>query len=139
FQNIQQVDPGFRISRQLTIDVVLPDRRYADPVQSDLWRHAVADRLRAAGAQQVAMTSSVPLQHDWDAMAFADLRSQPGTPPDQRPNGRVRFASPGFFQAMGIRMIAGRDFTDADRPGGSPVAIVNAAFVRRFLRDTAPD
>lgn len=138
FQNIQQVDPGFRIGRQMTIDVVLPDRRYADPVQSELWRHAVADRIRAAGAQQVAMTSSVPLQHDWDATAFADLRSQPGTPPDQRPNGRVRFVTPGFFEVMGIRLLAGRDFNEGDRSGAAPVAIVNAAFARRFLRDMDP-
>jgi putative ABC transport system permease protein len=104
----------------------------------DAWRQAVSTRLRAAGAATVAMTSSLPLQHEWDNTAFADLRSQPGTPPDQRPNGRVRFVTPGFFSAMGIKLLAGRDFTDADRPGAPPVAIVNATFVRRFLRDTDP-
>src|SRR5262249_43571109 len=104
----------------------------------ELWRKAVIDRLRAAGAAAVAMTSSIPLQHEWDSTAFADLRSRPGTPPDQRPNGRVRFATPGFFSLMGIHLLAGRDFTDADRPISQPVAIVNAAFVRRFLRDSDP-
>jgi putative ABC transport system permease protein len=84
------------------------------------------------------MTSSLPLQHEWDGTAFADLRSQPGTPADQRPNGRVRFVSPGFFSVMGIKLLAGRTFTDADRPGAPPVAIVNATFVRRFLRDEDP-
>jgi len=104
----------------------------------EAWRQAVTDRLRAAGAADVAMTSSLPLQHEWDATAFADLRSQPGTPPDQRPNGRVRFVTPGFFSLMGIKLLAGRTFTDADRPGAPPVAIVNATFVRRFLRDSDP-
>ena len=81
------------------------------------------------------MTSSLPLQREWDATAFADLRSQPGTPRDQRPMGRVRFVTPGFFSLMGIKLLAGRTFIDADRPGAPPVAIVNATFVRRFLRD----
>ncbi|HEX6463483.1 MAG TPA: ADOP family duplicated permease [Vicinamibacterales bacterium] len=137
FTNILKVDPGFQIGQQVTIDVTLPDLRYQEPVRMAAWRQAVTDRLRAAGAAQVAMTSSLPLQHEWDATAFADLRSQPGTPPDQRPNGRVRFATPAFFSLMGIKLLAGRTFTDADR-GEQPVAIVNATFVRRFLRDADP-
>jgi putative ABC transport system permease protein len=138
FQNIHRVDPGFRVGQQLTIDVTHPDRRYQEPARMDAWRRAVMDRLRAAGAADVAMTSSLPLQHEWDGTAFADLRSQPGTPPDQRPNGRVRFATPGFFSLMGIRLLAGRTFTDADRAGAPPVAIVNATFARRFLHDADP-
>ncbi len=138
FENIQSVDPGFRIGRQVTVDVTLPDRQYQEPARMETWRQAVTDRLRAAGAADVAMSSSLPLQHEWDSTAFADLRSQPGTPPDQRPNGRVRFVTPGFFSMMGIKRLAGRSFTDADRAGAPPVAIVNATFVRRFLRDADP-
>ena len=138
FENLHLVDPGFHVDRQLTVDVTLPDRGYQDAARMEVWRQAVTDRLRAAGAADVAMTSSLPLQHEWDASAFADLRSQPGTPPDQRPIGRVRFVTPGFFSLMGIKLLAGRDFTPADRPGAQPVAIVNATFVRRFLRDADP-
>ena len=46
---------------------------------------------------------------------------------------RQRFVSPGFFAAMGIRLLAGRDFTPDDRQGTTPVAIVNRTFVRRYL------
>jgi len=120
------------------VDATLPDRKYQEPERMDAWRQTVMDRLHAAGAAAVAMTSSLPLQHEWDATAFADLRSQPGTPRDQRPNGRVRFVTPGFFSVMGIKLLAGRAFTDADRSGAPPVAIVNATFVRRFLRDADP-
>jgi len=138
FENINRVDPGFRVGRHLTVDVTLPDRRYQEPSRIEAWRQAVTERLRVAGAAAVAMTSSLPLQHEWDATAFADLRSQPGTPTDQRPLGRVRFATPDFFSVMGIKLLAGRTFTDSDRAGAPPVAIVNATFVRRFLRDADP-
>lgn len=138
FQNIHRVDPGFQVRQQVTIDVTLPDRQYQEAPRMEAWRQAVTERLRAAGAAQVAMTSSLPLQHEWDSTAFADLRSQPGTPPDRRPIARVRFATPRFFSVMGIKLLGGRTFTDADRGGASPVAIVNATFVRRFLRDADP-
>lgn len=138
FGNINRVDPGFHASRQIVIDVVHADRRYQDPGRMRVWWEAVETRLRAAGAAQAATTSSIPLRHDWDFTTFADLKSQPGVPPDQRPNGRIRFASPEFFSVMGITLVEGRAFTDRDRPGSPPVAIVNQAFVRRFLGDADP-
>src|SRR5262249_36191742 len=133
-----RVDPGFRAGEQMTVDVTLPDRRYQDPERMEAWRQTVTDRLLGGGAAAVAMTSSLPLQHEWDATAFADLRGKPGTPPHQRPNRRARFATPEFFSVRGIKLLAGRTFTGRDRPGAQPVAIVNAAFVRRFLRDADP-
>jgi putative ABC transport system permease protein len=51
---------------------------------------------------------------------------------------RQRFASPGLFKTMGIRMLAGRDFTNDDRQGTAPVAIVNNTFVRRYLSGKDP-
>jgi predicted permease len=44
-----------------------------------------------------------------------------------------QFVSPGFFSAMGIGLLEGRDFADADREGAAEVAIVNESFARRFL------
>src|SRR5262249_22131206 len=110
FENITRVDPGFRVGRQMTVDATLPDRLYQEPDRMEAWRRVVTDHLLGAGAAAVAMTSSLPLQHEWDATAFADLRSQPGTPQDQRPLGRVRFVTPEFFSVMGIKLLAGRSF-----------------------------
>jgi predicted permease len=46
--------------------------------------------------------------------------------------------TPGWFDTMGIPLAGGRDFDDDDRVGSRPVAIVNDAFVRRYLPDTYP-
>ncbi|MGH9410780.1 MAG: ABC transporter permease, partial [Vicinamibacterales bacterium] len=46
--------------------------------------------------------------------------------------------TPGFFSTLHIRLLAGRDFTDADRAGSQPVVIVNAALGRRFWGDGNP-
>src|SRR5205085_4524294 len=58
FQNIERVDPGFRVERQIVVDVVHADRRYQDPGRMGVWWDAVRAHLRAAGAVQVATTSS---------------------------------------------------------------------------------
>jgi hypothetical protein len=51
---------------------------------------------------------------------------------------RQRLVSPGFFEAMGTRLLAGRDFTDDDRQGTTPVAVVNKTFADRYLKGREP-
>ena len=53
-------------------------------------------------------------------------------------NTRQRLASPGYFGAMGIKFLAGRDFTVDDKQGAPGVAIVNRSFVRRYLGGRDP-
>jgi predicted permease len=52
--------------------------------------------------------------------------------PDTDANARFNEISPGFFKSIGMRMIAGRDFTSADARNAPDVAIVNEAFARKF-------
>jgi predicted permease len=64
----------------------------------------------------------------------------PMTPEDHRNSGRVwrNAMTPGWFDTMATPLLSGRDFTDRDRVGSPPVAIVNEAFVRRFLPNRWP-
>jgi predicted permease len=50
----------------------------------------------------------------------------------------LNLVSPGFFKTLGVPLLAGRDFTDSDRFGAPPTAIVNQAFVRKFGVGDAP-
>jgi hypothetical protein len=62
------------------------------------------------------------------------------TPEDRRSVGRVwrNATTPGWFETMAIPLLSGRDFNDSDRVGSPLVAIVNEAFVRRFLPNQRP-
>jgi hypothetical protein len=54
-------------------------------------------------------------------------------------NTSLNVVSPEYFAAMGIRLVAGRDFTSADDPRAKPAkVVVNQAFVRRFFPNTDP-
>src|SRR5580700_7411420 len=50
----------------------------------------------------------------------------------------VNFITPGWFSALGTRVVAGRDVTDRDRQGTPPVVVANRAFARKFLNSASP-
>jgi putative ABC transport system permease protein len=98
--------------------------------------HDLFDRLTRAAASVPGVSAA--------SASFTTPVSTTGwnTPirvPDDSPLTRrerlswVNAVTPGWFAALGLRMAAGRDFTDADRAGAPSVVIVNRAFERRFL------
>ena len=52
---------------------------------------------------------------------------------EEDPRARFRTVSPGFFAALGVPIIAGRDFADGDRSGGEPVVIISQSVARRMF------
>jgi predicted permease len=62
----------------------------------------------------------------------------PMLPEDQRRRVWRNAITPGWFETMGIPLVSGRDFSDRDRIGSPPVAVVNEAFVRRYLSNQQP-
>ena len=141
YEHLAHVDPGFVAGGRLVFDVTLP-RRPGSFAQSQqrltTWWQQTAAGLRAVGASQVAAASSIPLEHEWDSTTFADVVGKQDTTSPNRPNGRLRLITPGFFSAIGVRLLAGRAFTDADGPASQPVAIVSETYVRKFLSDRDP-
>jgi predicted permease len=145
YDHLQSSDPGFAADGRLVFDVRLPRVVISSPARylelqrerTEWWR-ATQAQLRQIGASDVAGASTIPLGHEWDSTSFVDIVSRPDIAPQNRPNGRLRTATPGFFRSMGMRLVAGRDFSDADGPEAQLVTIVNEEWVRRFLGDRDP-
>ncbi len=130
YTEIQAVDPGWQHRGRLVFDLSLPGARYGDPEVRTSWVRTLTTRLRGlTGVTAVGLTSSFPLQPEADGTALTQIKGFEGPPFISR----VRTVSPGFFDAMGIRMRSGRGFTDEDRLGGAPVVIVNNAFAKKYL------
>ena len=95
-------------------------------------------RVRAAaGGTPVGSAWTFPLRTDRDGVFNIELQSDPPAPYRVR-TARVRVVSPGFFEAMGIKSLAGRVLTAVDRTEGQRVAVVNRAFVHEFFPGTDP-
>jgi putative ABC transport system permease protein len=124
------VDPGFDPRGVLTADVLLHEQRYRDPAQITSFGRALVDRLAPTpGIVALGLTSSAPLAGNTDQSEVRVLDG-PHAADGIGALSDVMWASPGYFRAMGIPVLAGRAFTWNDRQGTTPVAIVDETFAR---------
>jgi putative ABC transport system permease protein len=138
FSRLRATDPGFAADGRLIVDVRPNPESVRGPDQTIAWTRTLFDRLRAIpGVTSVGSTAAFPLRGTLDASVQVLFQ---GDAPEtaSRHGTRMRLVSPGFFQAMGVPVVAGRDFTEDDRRNTAPVAIVNRAFVRRYLDGRDP-
>ena len=138
-----EVDPGYRTQEALTTEVTLPVARpgtssYAAPESRATFYEAVEREIRQLpGVQAAAWGSALPLDGFWIVMPFM-IEGDPARPESERDRGRYQHVSAAYFQALGIRIVAGRPFSSADTASSVPVCIVNEEFARRYLRGRSP-
>ena len=85
----------------------------------------------------VGSTAVFPLRGQLDGSLLVLVQGDALESAD-RQAARQRLVTPGFFEAMGVPILAGRDFSADDRRNTAPVAIVNGEFVRRYLNGKDP-
>jgi len=131
FLDLMQRDPGFRRDNLLTFDVGLPQSQIAVPGQV-AFSDRLIERMKAIhGVQAAATGTPLPLQGHEMTVAF-DIEARPAAISD-RPRSDFAIVSPGYFAAMGIPVLSGRDFTERDDARALPVLVVNQAFARRYF------
>jgi predicted permease len=137
-EKLQRVDPGFDPAGGYAFSIVLPDKQY--PGDSDRVRFftQLIDRLRAyPGIRAVAAASRVPLDSfGTNVQSFELERPNPAL---QAANVFAQFSvvTPGYFRAMGIPLLKGRDITERDAET-QPVVVVNQRLASRFFTDRDP-
>jgi predicted permease len=121
---LQNVDTGMVTSNVLTLHVT--------PRAADQDYYAIAARAaQLPGVIAVGFTQMVPLQNSgWEA-GF-EMRGRPVNP-SQRLVAGLRYVTPDYFRALGIPIIQGRGFTNADTAGAPRVIMVNDALVNRYF------
>lgn len=136
--NLSHVDLGFRASHLLTFGLQPPKE---EPYQSahliSFYREAL-DRVRALpGVVNAEAATGMPLQGVSFGMPFS-IAGQTVSDPSSRPGAGFEMVTPEYYETFGIQMTKGRPFTEQDSPTAPRVAIVNEAFVRRFLQNVDP-
>lgn len=102
---------------------------------------ALLERLAAIpGVRQASLSDALPLSGQDNISSNVTLVGGAGTSAQDPPRGSWRFVSPGMFEALGMRIVRGRNLDSSDaRPGEFPrTVLVNETFVRRFLQGGEP-
>jgi len=137
FVNLQRQDPGFDSRGRLTFNVLLPFSRYGKPDQRRAWSETLLTNLQGVpGVTAVGAASDFPLQDGVSSRPLIEIAGWPES--HEHVVALMRVVTPEFFKAMGMRVRQGRGFSGYDREGTAPVAIVNEAFVRKYLSDQDP-
>jgi predicted permease len=137
-QKAQAVDPGFADPDRLLLvssDVSLAGYRdRAGPRMVD----RLLERVRALpGVRQASVATMTPLGFGGSSSSAVRVEGyEPAK--DENMSVELNLVSPGYFETMAIPLVAGRVIGESDRPGGLPVAVVNEAFVARYIRRAQP-
>ncbi len=133
FLQLQRGDLGLDPKNVLTAQVVLPQYKYQDEERRRAFvRDCIARFEALPGVQSVGATNFLPLTGFWGTNSFT-VEGQPAPPPGQEPEADARVGTENYFNTMGIRLLQGRQFTEADRAGAPKVAIINETLARRFF------
>ena len=131
FARVQEVDPGFNPDRVLTARLALAQSTYTlekgQRFMSDLFARLAA----APGVEAAAAINAVPFSGRGGDRSFF-IEGRPVRPGDPSPDEQVRLVTAGYFSAMQIPMVRGREFTDRDVDAAQHVAVVNEAFARKY-------
>jgi len=132
------VDPGFGYEPTAFLSFIVPSPRYSDEEGLELVT-SLLDQVRAVPGVRRAGAISNPHLNTLNQMII-DVTVQGVPPPPGRAAHSVDFTSvdSGFFAAAGIPLLAGRNFGQEDRAGGTPVAIINNAMAQQFWPDESP-
>jgi predicted permease len=132
YLELRSTPPGFRAEGALTFRVSLVGERYQERAARDRFFELLFDRIRAgAGVSDAGGISMLPLTRGF---AWTDFVVQDQQDPERnRIVADVHVVTPGYFEAMGIPLLAGRTFTRVD--DGEPLGVVvNRALAERFWR-----
>jgi putative ABC transport system permease protein len=133
--NLQSTDLGFVPGNTLTAKVALPPREY-DNHRSEAFFDQLLEKARAIpGVTAAGAAGWLPVV---DAGGLWGIQ-QEGKPQEvDWPNAVPQHATPGYFKAIGLPVVAGRDFTSNDRDGALPVAVVSEQFAKKVFPGASP-
>lgn len=136
FTQLLDTDPGFEPKHVLAVQLQLGDDKYPEPWQKVVFFSSLAERLEGLpGVVSAGATSNIPLSGGgfMNDVTPVELAAQTG------PGGYMQVAwrtvTPGFFETLGIPLLQGRLFTEADPWNGPRLVVITETMAQRLWPD----
>jgi len=131
-------DPGWRPEGLTMGHLSLPERKYRTDAQQFTFTQRLRETLAALpGVERAAIAWSVPVS-PFNVEGNFVVEGRPAPSPGRAPLRFVDGVTPGYFETLGMRVLAGRDFTDNDGQGHPAVVIINETMARTFWPGVSP-
>jgi putative ABC transport system permease protein len=132
FLRLQRVNIGLNTKNVITATLLLPGAKYRTPELRTAFFKQLTERVRALpGVEAASATGTLPLSgNNWGRSLTVE--GFPVLSVGQAPMIQHTVVTPGYFRTMGITLLAGRDFNDADVRGAPPVTIVDERLARQY-------
>jgi putative ABC transport system permease protein len=133
--SLQRAKIGFNTHNVLALNVPVVSFQRPPEQVAVLYKEALRRIAQLPGVTQAAVGTTVPWRDagnfgpgfQFSAEGYAKANGE------EDPRARFRTVSPGFFAALGVPIVAGRDFTDADRRDAEPVVIISESVAKRMF------
>lgn len=132
FRRVLDVNPGFVAERVATASIMLPEERYAKEADLARFTEESLQRLTALpGVVRAGATDTIPFgsRHSDSVILAEGYQMKPG---ESLISPNAVDVTPGYFEAMGVELVKGRFFSDADKLGALPVLIVDERLAQKF-------
>ncbi len=127
--SLRKINPGFNPHHVVTMTMYLDTSRYKAPGSRVQFWNKLLQRVQSLpGVQYASVSRGIPFE-GWSGNDFVTAEN-PVPPMNERPDGNAIMIGPQYFRAMGVPLLGGRGFTEADTEGALPVAIVNEELMR---------
>ena len=134
---LQRVDPGFEYTHALKMDLGLPSLRYSTDSKRIEFYNELTKRVQSLpGVVNAGVVTPLPLAGGFDSTGFG-VEYQP-TKPGHEPMADRYIMTPGYLQALGIRLQHGRELTQQDAEGAPLVMLVSESLAARFWPNEDP-
>ncbi len=135
---LHNVNPGFDANRVLTMEVSIPQGKFASPEQQVSFFQRVLDRVRALpGVQSAGLIDNLPL-NDNGSHQPVQVEGRPAVPMADQPEVDVRLISTGYLSAMHIPLLRGRDIDDSDVAGRPGAVLISQSMAKEFWPNQDP-
>jgi putative ABC transport system permease protein len=135
--NLQAIDLGFKPDRLLTMEVTMPRPRYNDTTSDEFVRQVLAQISRVPGVVAASAVSYLPItggENAWSIVLDGRVLERVADAPYAKPEN----VTPDYFRAMSIRLLRGRVFTELDRMGAAPVAVISEGMAKKLWPGVDP-
>lgn len=138
FFKLLDVDPGFDATNVLTAGLPIDQQQHPDPAELNAYLASIGTAVETVpGVRRVAFTSALPLM-GWGFGVPYSIPGRDTVDPTRRAPVFFKIVSPSYFDALGIKLVAGRLLDDRDGAGAPRVAVINETLARREFSGRRP-